>query len=78
MSVITHDDDLSYFRNGSEIPLYTALRSSVREAGRRSAEILLDIIRDPGQGPVQELLEAELMIGQSTGPAPAEAERRQG
>ena len=78
VSVITHDDDLSYFRNGLEIPLYTALRSSVREAGRRSAEILLDIIRDPGQGPVQELLEAELMIGQSTGPAPAEAERRQG
>lgn len=78
ISVITHDDDLSYFRNGTEVPLYTAVRSSVREAGRRTAEILLDIIRDPGQGPVQQLLEAELTIGRSTGPAPAEAERRQG
>lgn len=78
VSIITHDDDLSYFGNGTGVPLFTAVRSSVREAGRRVAEILLDIIREPGQGPVHELLEADLTIGQSTGPAPAEAARRQG
>ena len=44
-------------------------RSSVRDAGRRSAEMLLDTIQDPGQSPRRDLLEAELMVGQSTGPA---------
>ena len=69
ISVITHDDELSYFRNGAEVALYTATRSSVRQAGRRAAEVLLDIIRG-GTGPRQVLLEAELTLGQSTGPAP--------
>lgn len=73
VSIVTHDDDLSYFRNGQDMPIFTALRSSVRAAGRRSAEILLDMIRDPGHGPVHELLEVEFMLGQSTGPGPAQA-----
>ena len=69
ISVITHDDELSYFRNGADVPVYTATRSSVREAGRRAATMLLDIIRG-GTGPRQVLLEADLTLGQSTGPAP--------
>jgi LacI family transcriptional regulator len=73
VSVITHDDDLSYLRNGEDIPIFTALRSSVREAGRRAAEMLLDTIDNPGQPPITELLEAELLIGESTGPAPERA-----
>lgn len=70
VSVITHDDELSYLRNGEELPLFTATRSSVRAAGRISAEMLLDRIADPDQAVQTELLEAELIIGQSTGPAP--------
>jgi LacI family transcriptional regulator len=73
VSVITHDDDLSYLRNGEDIPIFTALRSSVREAGRRAAEMLLDIIDSPDQPPITELLEAEFLIGESTGPAPERA-----
>ena len=69
VSVITHDDELSYFRNGADVPVYTATRSSVREAGRRAAAMLLDIIRG-GDAPRQVLLEADLTLGQSTGPAP--------
>lgn len=71
ISLITHDDDLSYFKNGSDVPLYTATRSSVRQAGRIAAEMLIDIMMDRTT-PRQILLEADLVLGQSTGPAPAE------
>lgn len=70
VSVITHDDELSYLRNGGDIPIFTATRSSVRDAGRRLAEMLLADIANPFTQPQTELLEAELMVGQSTGPAP--------
>ncbi len=70
VSVIIHDDDLSYMKNGEDVPIFTATRSSVREAGRLAAEMLLDVIAHPDAGPQQRLLEAELIIGQSTGPAP--------
>ena len=70
ISVITHDDDLSYLSNGGDVPIFTATRSSVREAGRLCAERLLELIRTPGLAPRQTLLEAELTVGQSTGPAP--------
>jgi LacI family transcriptional regulator len=70
VSVIIHDDELSYLPNGAEVPIFTATRSSVREAGRLAAEMLLELIAQPETGPLHRLLEAELIIGQSTGPAP--------
>ncbi len=76
LSVIIHDDELSYLRNGEDVPIYTATRSSVREAGRQAAEMLLDIIARPETAPQQRLLEAELIIGQSTGPVPSAAPHR--
>jgi len=69
VSVITHDDALSYLENGDEVPIFTATRSSVREAGRRCARMLLDMITTPGGPPRTDLLEAELTVGRSTGPA---------
>jgi LacI family transcriptional regulator len=69
VSIIIHDDDLSYMKNGEDVPIFTATRSSVREAGRLAAEMLLNVIARPDAGPQQRLLEAELIIGQSTGPA---------
>lgn len=68
VSIITHDDELSYFGNGADIPTFTATRSSVRKAGRLCAERLIDLVRNPDQSPRQHLLEAELTIGRSTGP----------
>ena len=70
VSIIIHDDDLSYMKNGEDVPIFTATRSSVREAGRLAAEMLLGLIAHPEDAPKQRLLEAELIIGQSTGPAP--------
>lgn len=70
ISVIIHDDELSYLRNGAEVPIFTATRSSVRLAGQRAADMLLALIAAPEGGPQSQLLEAELIIGQSTGPVP--------
>lgn len=68
VSVIIHDDDLSYLKNGDDLPIFTATRSSVREAGRQAAAMLLDLVAQPDAAPRNSLLEAELIIGQSTGP----------
>ncbi len=70
LSVVTHDDALSYLRNGDEVPIFSATRSSVRDAGRLTAEMLLSLIADPASAPKTQLLEAELMVGQSTGANP--------
>ncbi|MDE9449209.1 substrate-binding domain-containing protein [Aliiroseovarius sp. Z3] len=68
VSLITHDDELSYFRNGADIPVYTATRSSVRDAGRKAAQMLIDIMQHR-DSPREILLEADLTLGLSTGPA---------
>ncbi len=70
VSIVTFDDDLSYLKNGEAVPIFTAARSSVRDAGRQAGEMLLNLIRDENCGPIQTLLEAELMVGTSTGPVP--------
>lgn len=71
VSVIIHDDDLSYMKNGEDVPIFTATRSSVSQAGRLAAEMLLQIIAaTQAAEPQHRLLEAELIIGQSTGPNP--------
>lgn len=69
LSVICFDDALSYFPNGSGAPLFTATRSSVRNAGLRCGTLLIDQIEATGDAPViTELWEAELVVGGSTGP----------
>ncbi len=70
ISVIAHDDELSYMRNGQDVPIFTATRSSVRHAGELAAEMLIERINAPNDPPKSCLLEAELVVGNSTGPAP--------
>ncbi|MFK7997047.1 MAG: LacI family DNA-binding transcriptional regulator [Granulosicoccus sp.] len=67
VSVVTHDDELSFFDNQGEVPQFTATRSSVREAGFRASQMLLDIIDKPDSAPLSHLLEARLIVGSSTG-----------
>lgn len=71
LSLIVHDDDLSYLRNGSTEPIYTATRSSVREAGRICSELLMKKIADPDSPHEHVLMDAELIIGHTHGPAPS-------
>ncbi|WP_102224656.1 substrate-binding domain-containing protein [Acidimangrovimonas sediminis] len=68
VSIVIHDDDLSYFRNSDPAgeALFTATRSSVRLAGRLAAEMLLQLIARPESGPLTRLLEAELIVGRTT------------
>lgn len=70
VSVVIHDDELSYLRNGVDIPIFTAARSSVREAGRICAQMLLDNIAQNQTTPSHLLLETQLTVGESTGPVP--------
>jgi LacI family transcriptional regulator len=71
VSIITHDDALSFLPNSGEVPIFTCTRSSVRYAGEKAAELLLAMIANPNSEPTSLHLDAELIIGQSTGPAPA-------
>ncbi|MEM7722083.1 MAG: substrate-binding domain-containing protein [Pseudomonadota bacterium] len=78
LSLICHDDVLSYLANDADGPAFTATRSSIRAAGARCAEILIDLIRNPGQPHIQELWDIELTVGRSTGPAPPQDTARIG
>lgn len=69
ISIVTHDDELGYLRNGEGEPIFTATRSSVREAGQRAATMLLDLIASPDGPARNELMDAALVLGSSTGPA---------
>lgn len=70
VSLISYDDDLSYLPNSGDTPLFTAMTSSVREAGARCATLLIDRITNPSTPPPQELWEATFVQGRSTGPGP--------
>lgn len=71
VSVVTHDDGLSYLPNGTEgAPIFTATHSPVREHGTICAETLLKIIDTPRMPPFHTKLKATLVIGPSSGPAP--------
>jgi len=69
-SILTHDDDLSFLPNHGDPPLFAATRSSIRDAGRRSAELLIARIADPDLPPAAELWPVEHVSGQSLGPGP--------
>lgn len=68
VSVISHDDDLSYLRNGDAVPIFTATRSSVRHAGEVAAGVLIQTMTNPDAQVQTHMLEAELLVGRSTGP----------
>ena len=49
---------------------FTATRSSIRAAGARCAEILIELIRHPGRAPIHELWDVELTGGPLDLPGP--------
>ena len=73
ISVICWDDRISYMPNDASEPIFTAMQSSVRAAGRRCASMILDLIRDAPEIPPQEIWEAELIVGRSTAAPPITA-----
>ena len=69
ISALLNNGGLSYFRDESDVRVYTATRSSVREAGYNSIYCLIKTIEDPTRQREEILLEADLMIGTPTKPA---------
>ncbi len=74
VSVIIHDDELSYFDNGGVKPQFTSTRSSVRQAGYEASKMLLELIENPDKEPTSVLMDTQLVIGSSTGPCPSLSE----
>lgn len=72
ISIVTHDDVISFLPNSGEYPHFTCIRSSVGEAGQRAAQLLIKDLIDQGDPDhrVTHLMEADLILGRSTGPAP--------
>lgn len=67
VSVAAFDDCLSYLGNGTaEAPVFTSVASSVQEAGRFCAQMLMGRINAPGADPTHKLLTAKLVEGSST------------
>ncbi len=70
VSLIAHDDGLPFLNAEGLVPALTTVRSSIRAAGSRVAELLIEMIRNPeGQQP-HELWNVDLIVRGSTGPAP--------
>ncbi|AKI02116.1 transcriptional regulator, LacI family [Hoeflea sp. IMCC20628] len=71
VSIITHDDVFPFLKPESFTVPLTTTRSSIRAAGARVCERLVDIISGVETGAVQEVWPVELIVRASTGPAPA-------
>ncbi|WP_417411087.1 LacI family DNA-binding transcriptional regulator [Hoeflea sp.] len=70
VSIITHDDVFPFLKPESfSVPL-TTTRSSIRAAGARICERLVDIISGVETEPVQEIWPVDLIVRASTGPVP--------
>lgn len=75
VSIITHDDVFPFLKPESFTVQLTTTRSSIRVAGARICERLVDIINGVEKGPVEEVWPVDLIVRASTGPAPAEGKR---
>jgi LacI family transcriptional regulator len=70
MSLIAHDDGLPFLNADGLVPSLTTTKSSIRDAGKRVAELLLARIEDPDGDLPRELWNVDLIVRGSTGPAP--------
>ncbi len=67
VSLISYDDCLSFLDPGPGGMGMTVIRSGIREAGEHCADMLIDLI-DGVDRPRNMLLEAELIVGDTTAP----------
>ncbi|RED10675.1 LacI family DNA-binding transcriptional regulator [Pontivivens insulae] len=70
VSVMAHDDDLPLLRAISFTPALTVTRAPLREACIPVATALMDLIGGTDPAELQTLTRAELVVRDSTGPAP--------
>ena len=78
VSIISHDDVFPFLKPESFTVPLTTTRSSIRAAGARICERLVDIISGVERESVQEIWPVELIVRASTGPVPAEGRPARG
>ncbi|HEV7306849.1 substrate-binding domain-containing protein [Ensifer sp.] len=70
VSVIAHDDVFPYLTADNMVPSLSATRSSMRAAGVRSADLVLQLLSGKPAEEVHELWPVELILRESTAPPP--------
>ncbi len=70
VSMIAHDDGLPFLSADGLVPALTTTSSSIRAAGSRVAELLLERIENPEGEVPHELWNVDLIVRGSTGQAP--------
>lgn len=73
ISVIAHDDVISFLSADNMVPSLTATRSSMRAAGKRCADMLMDILDGKSPSDVHELWPVELILRETATRVPDEA-----
>jgi LacI family transcriptional regulator len=70
VSMIAHDDVFPYLNADNMYPTMSTTRSSIRQAGMRIAELILQILNGKSPEDVHELWPVELVLRESSGPIP--------
>lgn len=70
VSMIAHDDVFPYLNADNMYPTMSTTRSSIRQAGERMAELLLQMLGGKPVADIHELWPVELVLRESSGPAP--------
>jgi LacI family transcriptional regulator len=73
ISMIAHDDVFPYLNADKMFPTMSTTRSSIREAGNRIAELVIEMLAGRDPGTIHEEWPIELIARGSTGPAPKTA-----
>ncbi len=73
VSLLAHDDVFSYINADNMVPTLSTTRSSIRSAGARIGEMMLQILSGKEMRKFEEVWPVELVIRESTGPAPTNA-----
>ena len=71
VSMIAHDDVFPYLNADNMVPSMSTTRSSIRAAGDRIADLVLQMLAGKRPEEIHELWPVELVLRQSTGPGPA-------
>ena len=70
VSMIAHDDVFPFLNADRMFPPMSTTRSSIRAAGTRVAELVVELLRGRACATIHELWPVDLIIRGSTGPAP--------
>jgi LacI family transcriptional regulator len=75
VSLLAHDDVFSYINADNMVPTLSTTRSSIRAAGERIGEMMLDILSGKQKTMFEEVWPVELVVKESTGPVPVDSQR---